>query len=118
MSIPFIFRILENPFSDFYNRYNVLCMSLQINGLNRIRFFEIRSAKNIIYKSYVYSFLLSFGDFSIISIFGEKNFYTISFYFYQQLSSYRNSFASVTALLIFFVCFFIISFFEFCIKKK
>ncbi|MGP1954144.1 MAG: thiamine/thiamine pyrophosphate ABC transporter permease ThiP, partial [Arsenophonus sp. NC-QC1-MAG3] len=55
--------------------------------------------------AFTFACVLSIGDFSIIALFGNENFLTLPYYLYQQLGSYRNNDAAVTALLMLLVCF-------------
>lgn len=118
MTIPYSLKILENPMYDLTERYNLLCLSLQIKGLNQLVLIEFKALKHIIGHAFAFSCLFSIGDFSIISLFGNENFLTLSYYLYQQLGSYRNDDAKVTALLMLLLCFSLFSLLEYLSGKK
>ncbi len=105
MAIPYALKILENPMYDLAERYNLLCISLQIKGINRLILIELKALKHTIRQAFTFACVLSIGDFSIIALFGNENFLTLPYYLYQQLGSYRNNDAAVTALLMLLVCF-------------
>ncbi|AMA64966.1 Sulfate transport system permease protein CysW [Candidatus Arsenophonus lipoptenae] len=105
MAIPYAFKILENPMYDLAERYNLLCISLNIKGINRFNLIELKSLKKTIGQAFSFACMLSIGDFGVISLFGNENFLTLPYYLYQQLSSYRNNDAAVTVLIILLLCF-------------
>ena len=118
MAIPYALKVLENPMYDLAERYNLLCLSLQIKGINRLRLIEFRALKRTLGQAFAFACILSIGDFGIIVLFGNENFRTLPYYLYQQLSSYRNNDAAVTALLMLLVCFCLFSLLEYLSGKK
>ncbi|MFV0255863.1 thiamine/thiamine pyrophosphate ABC transporter permease ThiP [Candidatus Liberibacter solanacearum] len=118
MSVPYAFKSLENPMYDLAERYNSLCFSLQIKGINRLYLIELNYLKPIIAQTFAFACLLSLGDFGIIAFFGNENFYTLPYYLYQQLSSYRQNDAAVTALLLLLLCFSLFSLLEYLSGKE
>ncbi|MGX8894940.1 thiamine/thiamine pyrophosphate ABC transporter permease ThiP, partial [Enterobacter cloacae] len=45
MAIPYALKVLENPMNDIAARYNLLCASLNLRGINRLRWIELRALK-------------------------------------------------------------------------
>ncbi|MFP3029323.1 MAG: thiamine/thiamine pyrophosphate ABC transporter permease ThiP [Arsenophonus sp.] len=115
IAIPYALKILENPMYDLAERYNLLCLSLQIKGINRLALIELKALRCIIKQAFTFACILSIGDFGIIALFGNENFRTLPYYLYQQLGSYRNNDAAVTALLMLLICFILLEIF---IRKR
>ncbi|MEG8099298.1 thiamine/thiamine pyrophosphate ABC transporter permease ThiP [Candidatus Liberibacter brunswickensis] len=118
MSIPYAVKMLENPMYDLAERYNSLCTSLQIKGINRLYRIEFKVLKRLISQTFAFSCLLSVGDCSIIMLFGNENLFTLPYYLYQQLGSYRNNDAAVTTLLLLLLCFILFSLLDFFSGKE
>lgn len=104
MTIPFSMKILDQSFFYISERYDKLCLSLNIKGWQRFKLIEFKALKYSLLQSLSISFILSIGDVNIISLFGSQDFYTLPFYLYQQLGSYQNKQATFTALLILIIC--------------
>ncbi|WP_348666567.1 thiamine/thiamine pyrophosphate ABC transporter permease ThiP [Arsenophonus symbiont of Ornithomya chloropus] len=105
MSIPYALKVLENPMYDLGERYNILCISLNIKNINRLCIIELKALKYTIRKAFAFSCILSIGDFGIIALFGNENFHTLPHYLYEQLAAYLNKDAAGTALVLLFLCF-------------
>ncbi|ACT57033.2 thiamine/thiamine pyrophosphate ABC transporter permease ThiP [Candidatus Liberibacter asiaticus] len=118
MAVPYAVKILENPMYDLAERYNALCISLQIKGINRLYLIEFKALKRLMAQTFSFSCLLSIGDFGIIALFGNDNFCTLPCYLYQQLGSYRQSDAVVTALLLLSLCLGLFSLLEYLSGKE
>ncbi|MGP1939302.1 MAG: thiamine/thiamine pyrophosphate ABC transporter permease ThiP [Arsenophonus sp. ET-DL9-MAG3] len=118
MAIPYVLKILENPMHDLAERYNLLCLSLEIKGINQLNLIELKVLRSTIGQAFAFASILSISDFSIIVLFGNKNFHTLSYYLYQQLNSYNNNDAAVTALLMLLLCFSLFSLLEYLSGKK
>ncbi|MFP3014419.1 MAG: thiamine/thiamine pyrophosphate ABC transporter permease ThiP [Arsenophonus sp.] len=117
IAIPYALKILENPMYSLAERYNLLCISLQIKGVNKLCLIELRALRYTIGEAFAFSCILSIGDFSIMALFGNENLRTLSYYLYQQFGSYRNNDAAVTALLILLICFSLFSLLEYLSGK-
>ncbi|MDT9587407.1 MAG: thiamine/thiamine pyrophosphate ABC transporter permease ThiP [Candidatus Arsenophonus melophagi] len=118
IAIPCALKILEHPMYDLAERYNLLCLSLEIKGINRLMLIELKALKSKIAQAFAFACILSMGDFSIISLFGNENFRTLPYYLYQQLGSYHSDSAAVTALLMLLLCFSLFSLFERVSEQK
>lgn len=118
MAIPYALKILENQMYDLAERYNLLCLSLQIKGINRLTLIELKALKRTIGQAFAFACILSIGDFGIIALFGNENFRTLPYYLYQQLGSYRNNDAAITALLMLLLCFSLFSLLEYLSGKE
>ncbi len=104
MAIPYAMKVLENPMRDMAERYNLLCQSLDVHGLNRLRLIEGRALRRPIYQALAFACVLSVGDFGVMALFGNDSFRTLPFYLYQQMGSYRSQQGAVTALLLLLLC--------------
>lgn len=105
MAVPYAMKVLENPLRDIAERYNRLCLSLDIRGWNRLRLIELRALKRPLAQALAFACVLSIGDFGAVALFGNEHFRTLPFYLYQQIGSYRSSDGAVTALLLLLLCF-------------
>lgn len=116
-NIPFIIKILKSNFFNIGLKYNNLCNSLNIKGWQRFKLIECKALKKPISQALSVSFILSIGDVNIISLFGNQDFYTITFYLYQQISSYKDKQAIITALFLLILCLLIFKIVEKISKK-
>lgn len=112
MAIPYAMKVLENPMRDLSERYNRLCLSLDIQGLHRLRLIEFRALKRPLAQALAFSCVLSIGDFGVVALFGNADFRTLPFYLYQQIGAYRSEDGAVTALLLLLLCFLLFTFIE------
>jgi thiamine transport system permease protein len=90
---------------DVAERYNKLCQSLNITGVNRLRYIELRALKRPLAQALAFACVLSIGDFGVVALFGNEDFRTLPFYLYQQIGSYRSQDGAVTALVLLILCF-------------
>nr|BET44656.1 MAG: thiamine/thiamine pyrophosphate ABC transporter permease ThiP [Candidatus Aschnera chinzeii] len=116
-SMPYAIKILKYPMYDISVRYNMLCSTLNIMGLNRFRIIEYKLLKYIIIKTFFLVCIISFGNFSSVSLL-DNNIYTLPYYFYQQISSYKHYEAAVTALIMLLLCCIIFISVEYFFLKK
>lgn len=107
MAIPYAMKILERPLRDIAERYNWLCLSLNIRGINRFRMIELKALKRPLAQAFAFACVLSIGDFGVVALFGSTDFRTLPFYLYQQIGSYHSQQGAVTALLLLLICFMI-----------
>ncbi len=112
MAIPYAMKVLENPLRDIAERYNRLCLSLDIRGWNRLRLIELRALKRPLAQALAFACVLSIGDFGVVALFGNESFRTLPFYLHQQIGSYRSSEGAVTALLLLLLCFLLFTLIE------
>lgn len=61
MAIPYALKVLENPMRDLAERYNPLCLSLRIQGINRLRLIELRALKRPLSQAMAFACVLSLG---------------------------------------------------------
>lgn len=104
MAVPYAMKVLENPLRDIAERYNRLCLALDIRGLNRLRLIELRALKRPLAQALAFASVLSVGDFGVVALFGNEDFRTLPFWLYQQMGSYRSQDGAVTALLLLLLC--------------
>jgi len=112
MAIPYAMKVLDNPLRDLAERYNRLCLSLDIRGWNRLRLIEARALKRPLAQALAFACVLSIGDFGVVALFGNEGFRTLPFYLYQQMGSYRTQDGAVTALLLLLLCFLLFTLIE------
>ena len=112
MAVPYAMKVLENPLRDIAERYNRLCLSLDIRGWNRLRLIELRALKRPLAQALAFACVLSIGDFGVVALFGNEDFRTLPFYLYQQIGAYRSDDGAVTALLLLLLCFLLFTLIE------
>lgn len=112
MAVPYAMKVLDNPMRDVAERYNLLCLSLDMRGWRRLRWVEFSALKRPLTQALAFSCVLSLGDFGVIALFGNENFRTLPFYLYQQIGSYRSQDGAVTALLLLLLCFLLFTLIE------
>ncbi|WP_318390540.1 thiamine/thiamine pyrophosphate ABC transporter permease ThiP [Enterobacter sp.] len=105
MAIPYALKVLENPMRDVAARYTLLCQSLGMEGLTRLRVVELRALKIPLAQALAFACVLSIGDFGVVALFGNDDFRTLPFYLYQQIGAYRSQDGAVTALILLMLCF-------------
>lgn len=105
MAIPYALKVLDNPMRDVAERYNQLCVSLDMRGWSRLRWVELSALKRPLTQALAFACILSLGDFGVIALFGNEHFRTLPFYLYQQIGAYRNQDGAVTAMLLLVLCF-------------
>ncbi|MEA9392834.1 thiamine/thiamine pyrophosphate ABC transporter permease ThiP [Acerihabitans sp. TG2] len=112
MAIPYALKILETPMLDMAERYNRLCLSLDIHGLSRLRWVEWQALRLSIGRAMAFASVLSVGDFGVVALFGNEHFRTLPWYLYQQIGSYHSQDGAVTALFLLILCFLLFTLIE------
>ncbi|BAP58746.1 thiamine ABC transporter inner membrane subunit [Candidatus Tachikawaea gelatinosa] len=110
--MPYIIKILEHPMFIFNKKYNNLCQSLNISGINRFIFVEFRFLKEKIAYALAFSCILSIGDFGILGLFKNDNICTLPIYLYEQMNNYNYKDANVISFFILFFCLLLFYFIE------
>lgn len=113
MAIPYALKVLEHPMRDLAERYNPLCLSLNLRGIARLRWIELSALRRPIAQALAFACVLSVGDFGIVALFGNEQFRTLPFYLYQQIGAYRTQDGAATAFLLLLFCFFLFSIVEY-----
>ena len=103
-AMPFVLRILTEPFNNNMLYYERLCNSLGIAGWQRFRLIEWYALRTPINYALALAFALSLGDFTAIALFGNQEFTSLPHLLYQQLGSYRHQEAAVTAGILLLLC--------------
>lgn len=112
IAIPYALKVLENPMNDIASRYGLLCQSLNLQGINRLRWIELRALKKPISQALAFACVISIGDFGIVALFGNETFRTLPFYLYQQIGAYHTQDGAVTAMILLLLCFTLFSLIE------
>ncbi|WP_313752121.1 thiamine/thiamine pyrophosphate ABC transporter permease ThiP [Mixta calida] len=112
MAIPYAMKVLENPMRDIAERYQRLCLSLDIRGWRRVRLIELKALKRPLAQALAFACVLSVGDFGVVALFGSADFRTLPYYLYQQIGAYRSADGAVTALLLLLLCFLLFTLIE------
>ncbi|MGL5424939.1 MAG: thiamine/thiamine pyrophosphate ABC transporter permease ThiP [Serratia fonticola] len=112
MAVPYALKVLENPMRDLAERYNPLCLSLDIHGWQRLRWIELKALQRPLSQALAFACVLSIGDFGVVALFGNEQFRTLPFYLYQQIGAYRSNDGAVTALLLLLLCFLLFTLIE------
>lgn len=112
LAIPYALKVLENPMRDLAERYNPLCHSLAISGLNRLRIIELKALKKPLAQALAFACVISIGDFGVVALFGNDDFRTLPYYLYQQIGAYRTNDGAVTAMVLLLLCFGLFSLLE------
>ncbi|MBQ0954766.1 thiamine/thiamine pyrophosphate ABC transporter permease ThiP [Serratia symbiotica] len=112
MALPYALKVLENPMCDLAERYNLLCLSLDIHGWQRLRLIELKALRQPLAQALAFACVLSIGDFGVVALFGNAHFRTLPFYLYQQMGAYRSHDGAVTALLLLLLCFLLFTLIE------
>ncbi|HCH7936706.1 MULTISPECIES: thiamine/thiamine pyrophosphate ABC transporter permease ThiP [Providencia] len=112
LAIPYALKVLENPMRDMAERYNPLCQSLGLSGINRFKIIELKALRKTIAQALAFACVISIGDFGVVALFGNENFLTLPYYLYQQIGAYRTNDGAVTAMLLLLLCFCLFSLLE------
>ncbi len=112
MALPYSMKLLANPMYVIYERYNYLIQSLAIPLFSRIKLVELTALQQPIRQALAFSCVLSMGDLSVITLFGNDSFFTLPYYLYGQLSAYRSNNAAVSAFIMLLLCLLIFTFIE------
>ena len=103
-AMPFVLRILTEPFNNNMLYYERLCNSLGLVGWQRFHLIEWHKLRAPIKYALALAFALSLGDFTAIALFGNQEFTSLPHLLYQQLASYRHQEAAVTAGILLLLC--------------
>ena len=103
-AMPFVLRILTEPFNNNMLYYERLCNSLGLVGWQRFCLIEWHELRTPINYALALAFALSLGDFTAIALFGNQEFTSLPHLLYQQLGSYRHQEAAVTAGILLLLC--------------
>lgn len=100
MALPFALSVLTPVMQKTAQRYDRLCFSLGVKGIERWRYVEYPYLKSSLGYVLALAFCFSLGDLGIISLFGSDEFSTLPWYLYQLLGSYRTTDAAGVALVL------------------
>ncbi len=100
MAMPYGLRALQQPMARVAHRYDRLCTSLNISGMDRLRRVEWPLLRQPLALALALAMMLSLGDLSAIALFGSQQLQTLPWLLYQQLGSYQMTDAAATALVL------------------
>lgn len=100
MALPYGLRTLQLPMEQVSLQYNRLCISLNIQGWQRIKHIEWPLLRKPLALTFALAMMLSLGDLSAIALFGSQSLQTLPWLLYQQLGSYQMVEAAATALVL------------------
>ena len=112
MALPFVMSVVYNSAMGLTDRENWLCQNLGINGWNFFKIIYWQHLKKAASYAFSLGTAMSWGDLSIIALFGNKNLITLPYLLYQKMSSYRIGEASLIALAIVTISFILFWFVE------
>lgn len=105
MAMPFAVRLMRPAWDSAAAHNNRLCISLGVNGLNRLRLIDWPVIRRPLALSFVFAMALSMGDLGTIALFGSDTVQTLPYLLLQRMGSYRTSDAAGLALILGFICF-------------
>ncbi|MCZ4281333.1 thiamine/thiamine pyrophosphate ABC transporter permease [Kiloniella laminariae] len=100
MALPFVLRLVSPAFEAAAQKSDLLCSSLDIRGLNRLRLIDWPQTRQSVGLALGLAVALSTGDLSVIALFGTQDFTTLPLYMYQKMGSYRFEDAAAVAFLL------------------
>ncbi|MFI3255923.1 MAG: ABC transporter permease subunit [Psittacicella sp.] len=106
LTIPYSLNFLKIKFTQNLISNNKLSLSLGVKYLKFFRYVDLPIIKKEILLSFIWSFSLSIGDFTIVSLFGNNNFITLPWLLYQDLNKYQNNAAIFISFIISLTIFF------------
>lgn len=118
LALPFMLKNLAEPLTDLTKQYHLLSLSLNIQGLNYFYWIEYQALKRLLTYSFAFACVISLGDFGIIALFGNQDFMTLPYYLYELVSHYRYQEASLVALLLLIISYFILNLFEYASNDR
>ena len=100
MALPFALSALSPAVKAQSQRYDRLCQSLGLEGLQRFRLIDLPVLKRPLGLAAALSAIASLGDLTAIALFGSQNFTTLPALIYRQMGSYRIDAAMASALVL------------------
>lgn len=108
MACPFVLIIMMRSTSFVSRQKYLLCSNLGVDGINFFRFIYFRRIKQLVGYSFMIAFIISWGDMSVISLFGSKDLSTLPYLIYQNISHYKVNDAAVVACIMLLISYIII----------
>ena len=100
IALPYAYNVIRQPVKQNYDRYKPLMLSLDLSLYSQIKLilFPI-SIKPIVLAS-CFSWVIAFGDFSMIALMITDDFKTLPLLVYDRLGTHQLQEAAVTALVL------------------
>ncbi len=112
MALPYMLKMLEPAVNSMSEKHKKLCLSLGINGLNRLKIIDWATLRKPLSRASALAATISFGDFGVIALFGNDITITLPMLLYQSLGSYRSGESAIIALTLVILAFFVYTIIE------
>jgi thiamine transport system permease protein len=109
MALPFVWSPLYPAIVESHQRHDRLCSSLGLTGFARLRLIDLPALRKALALAFLMAVIVSLGDLSAISLFGNTNFVTLPALIMNQMGHYRMDAAAGTATVLTAFCFSLIS---------
>ncbi len=106
--LPFVISILINPIISFPIKKIWLCRNLNIKSYDFFRLIIWREIRKYVAYALSIAITLSWGDFSIIALFGNEDFITLPYLLNYNMSNYNTSDAANISFVMLFLAFLLI----------
>ncbi|MEM6616230.1 MAG: thiamine/thiamine pyrophosphate ABC transporter permease ThiP [Pseudomonadota bacterium] len=100
MALPFSMILIAPAQEKVALAYDRLSMSLGVGGFKRFSLVEWPLLRRDVGIAFAVAFCLSFGDLSVIALFGTQDFTTLPYLLYQKFGSYRTDDAAGVGLIL------------------
>ena len=100
MALPFILAILYQPVLSFSDKEMYLCQNLGIKGWNFFKIICWGRIRNAVGYALALAATMSWGDLSVVTLFGNSNYSTLPYLIYQNFSNYKVNDASAIAFIV------------------
>jgi thiamine transport system permease protein len=107
MALPFIISIIYQSAISFSNNEIMLCKNLNLTRWNFFRHIFWGRVKKSVGYAFALAIAISWGDLSVIALFGTNDIMTMPFLLYHHMSNYNFKDAEVMALILLLLSYFV-----------
>ena len=118
LGLPFMLRVLTEPYMQLAQQHDRLCMSLNMQGWQRWRWLEWPVLRPAMGLGLAIVAAFSVGDLGVVALFGTPDVKTLPLLMYQRLGSYQAAAAAVTALVLLTLCLLVFVGLEKCVGRR
>ena len=104
MGLPFVIRTLGPAMRQHTQRYQSLCLNLDLSGWQRFKQIDLPLLRKPLALSTALVTAMAMGDLGVIALFGTPETTTLPLLLYQRLSSYQMPQAAVIAVFLLASC--------------